>query len=317
MKKGLSVIIGLCFCLSMVAQRDTTFFDADWDTVASRDGATYFRLFDRLESEKRHYFFIDYYITGEKQAAVVYKDPRGKVKCGEWTWYYKNGQVKKIGSYVDGMEGGDWFRYFENGDLKSQLYYKKGEENFYYPDAEYVELYDEKSREHILSNGEGLYLTYHDNGDTNVIGRVAKKQKNGTWKSYRNDGSLYYVEEHKNGELKKGMSYDKEGKKYTYTKEQLMPSYVGGQAALMQYLGTIVYPRQARIDDIEGTVYVQFLVDRDGNVINVTIARSSSAVILDEAALNHVSKSKKWIPGYERGQPVRVQYVVPIKFKLG
>lgn len=96
-----------------------------------------------------------------------------------------------------------------------------------------------------------------------------------------------------------------------------MPEFPGGQAGLLKYLGGITYPPIARENDIEGTVYIQFVVDKTGAVTQVTVARSSKDKILDEAALSHVKKMPKWAPGKQRGKPVRVQYVVPIRFKLG
>lgn len=96
-----------------------------------------------------------------------------------------------------------------------------------------------------------------------------------------------------------------------------MPEFPGGQAALMQFLGKITYPPFARENDLEGTVYVQFVIDKSGKITDVVIARSSGHKILDDAAMSHVKTMPAWAPGKQRGKPVRVQYVVPIKFKLG
>lgn len=308
--------MGLLFSLGLAAQNDTTFFNADWDTIPSRDGAAYYRLFDKLEDSPKRYRFIDYYISGEKQAICGYSDPKGRTESGEWIWYYINGQISQIGAYKNGYRIGDWYKYFDNGDLKSKLTHYKEEGVLNGARIEYVELYDEINRKHILKNGEGLYIAYFEDGDTSIIGWVSKKVKTGTWKSFKSDGSLFYKEEYKKGVLKTGVSYGKDGQKYTYTILESMPTYEGGQEALIKYIGTIVYPPEAREADIEGTVYVQFVVDKDGAVTDVTVVRSSGSPILDEAAKNHMSKTRKWIPGFQRGIPVKVQYVVPIKFKL-
>lgn len=95
-----------------------------------------------------------------------------------------------------------------------------------------------------------------------------------------------------------------------------MPEFPGGQAALMQFLGKITYPPFARENDLEGTVYVQFVIDKTGKVTEAVIARSSGHKILDDAALAHVKTMPAWKAGKQRGKPVKVQYVVPIKFKL-
>lgn len=95
-----------------------------------------------------------------------------------------------------------------------------------------------------------------------------------------------------------------------------MPVFPGGDAGLMKYLASIPYPPIARENDIEGTVYINFVVGKDGKVSDVGIARSSGDKLLDEAAVNHIKKMPAWSPGKQRGKPVKVQYTVPIKFKL-
>ena len=95
-----------------------------------------------------------------------------------------------------------------------------------------------------------------------------------------------------------------------------MPDFPGGQAALMKYLGSnTVYPPIAKENDIEGTVYVQFVVDKTGAVTNVKVARPVDKY-LDKEALRVVSSMPKWKPGKQNGKEVSVYYTVPIRFKL-
>ncbi len=94
-----------------------------------------------------------------------------------------------------------------------------------------------------------------------------------------------------------------------------MPEFPGGQEGLLKFLAGITYPPIARENDIEGTVYIRFVIDKAGQVTNVEVARGADK-ILNEAALNHVKKMPSWKPGKQRGKPVKVQYVVPIRFRL-
>ena len=66
---------------------------------------------------------------------------------------------------------------------------------------------------------------------------------------------------------------------------------------------------------IQGRVYVQFVVDRDGGISNAKIARGVDPS-LDQEALRVVNSLPKWKPGMQRGKPVRVSYTVPINFQL-
>jgi periplasmic protein TonB len=94
-----------------------------------------------------------------------------------------------------------------------------------------------------------------------------------------------------------------------------MPEFPGGQESLLKFLAQCPYPPIARENDIEGTVYVRFIIDKAGQVTNAEVARGADK-ILNEAALAHVKKMPAWKPGKQRGKPVKVQYVVPIRFKL-
>ena len=95
------------------------------------------------------------------------------------------------------------------------------------------------------------------------------------------------------------------------------PEFPGGEAALYSYLGeNINYPSQARRMGIEGRVYVQFVVDRDGSITQVQAVRGIGAGC-DEEAVRVVKAMPKWDPGRQRGRAVRVKMIVPITFKLG
>lgn len=94
-----------------------------------------------------------------------------------------------------------------------------------------------------------------------------------------------------------------------------MPQFPGGDLGLQKYLASITYPPIARDNDIEGVVYIRFVIDKTGKPTNVEVARGADK-ILNEAALSHLKKMPNWTPGKQRGKTVRVQYIVPIKFRL-
>ncbi len=101
-----------------------------------------------------------------------------------------------------------------------------------------------------------------------------------------------------------------------YTTPEVMPEYPGGQASLMSYLSTVKYPAYARENDMQGIAYIQFVVNEKGVVEDVKVARSSGYGILDTASMEMVQGMKNWKPGTELGKPVKVMYVVPLKFVL-
>lgn len=97
---------------------------------------------------------------------------------------------------------------------------------------------------------------------------------------------------------------------------EIQPEFPGGEKALIEYLGTnIVYPRDARESNIQGTVYIVFVLEIDGSVSNVKCIRGIGGGC-DEEAIRVVSAMPNWTPGYQRGKPVRVQFTLPIRFVL-
>ncbi|MDA3943162.1 MAG: M56 family metallopeptidase [Bacteroidetes bacterium] len=101
-----------------------------------------------------------------------------------------------------------------------------------------------------------------------------------------------------------------------FTQVEVMPEYPGGPTVMMNFLAdNINYPEQARRDSIQGRVFVNFVIEKDGTVSNVTILRGIGGGC-DEEAKRVVKLMPKWTPGYQRGQAVRVSFNLPIKFML-
>ena len=101
-----------------------------------------------------------------------------------------------------------------------------------------------------------------------------------------------------------------------FTIVQDMPSFPGGDGAMLSYLGkNIKYPTLAKESGIQGTVYVTFVVEKDGAVSNVKVLRGIGGGC-DEEAIRVVKSMPRWTPGKQRGKPVKVQYNLPCRFVL-
>ncbi len=95
-----------------------------------------------------------------------------------------------------------------------------------------------------------------------------------------------------------------------------MPEYIGGEEARLQYLrDNIHYPQLAKEADVQGTVYITFIIDEGGNLTHLEVARGIGAGC-DEEALRVLKSMPKWNPGKQDGKPVRVKYAMPVLFKL-
>lgn len=106
------------------------------------------------------------------------------------------------------------------------------------------------------------------------------------------------------------------GESKVFSSVEELPSYPGGQKAFIQYLNkTLSYPPYAKSKNIQGRVLVQFIVERSGEITNVSVAESVNPV-LDDEAIRVIRKMPKWRPGKEKGRIVRVKIMIPIIFKI-
>lgn len=97
---------------------------------------------------------------------------------------------------------------------------------------------------------------------------------------------------------------------------QDMPEFPGGISKLLAFLEkNIKYPIMAVETGIEGIVYVEFVVEKDGSITDVRVLRSIGGGC-DEEAIRVIKKMPKWKPGYQFNKTVRVRYTLPVKFVL-
>ena len=104
--------------------------------------------------------------------------------------------------------------------------------------------------------------------------------------------------------------------KTIYDVAEQMPSFPGGSSAMSQFISrNISYPASARQKGVEGHVVVTFVVEPDGSLSGMKVAKSVDPD-LDREALHVLMKMPRWQPGKKNGQAVRVRYTLPINFKL-
>ena len=101
-----------------------------------------------------------------------------------------------------------------------------------------------------------------------------------------------------------------------YVVVEQMPSFPGGDSALLKYLfENVKYPVSALKAQKQGRVMVCFTVEKDGAISNVKVARSVTPS-LDAEAVRAIKSMPKWSPGKQGGEFVRVKYIVPVSFRL-
>ena len=116
--------------------------------------------------------------------------------------------------------------------------------------------------------------------------------------------------------------YDEEGQPtsepaQTIEPYMVNPEFPGGQQELFYFLAnSVVYPSECQYKGIQGRVICEFTVAKNGKIEDVHVVRSGGHPLLDREAVRVLRSMPKWKPGLQRGVPIRVQYTVPVNFRL-
>ena len=177
-------------------------------------------------------------------------------------------------------------------------------------------------------------------GEIKEIGQFHKSQKNGAWKSYFLNGKVksegYYkkgkmsgqstwfhengtkksIENWKKDRFKDGIFWDSLGNKSTIDEILVKPKYPNGLDGFRQMVAdNLKYPDIAAENGIEGEVLMQFVINKDGELVDL-ICKRSIHPDLDKEAYRVLKLSENWEPGHIHNRKVRVQFAFPVVFQL-
>ena len=172
----------------------------------------------------------------------------------------------------------------------------------------------------IINNGQGYCHCNLSPFSDQVLmeqGAVLDGLKKGEWEGLGGVGESQFTfkESYEKGTLVQGIQHWG-GNKYTYSylKRQAMP--VGGIKTFYANIAEdLRYPVSARKKNIQGVVYVEFVIDEAGYLNDIRIVKGIEKGC-DEEAMRAVTISPKWSPGFVRGRPVKRRMTLPIIFKL-
>jgi TonB family protein len=233
---------------------------------------------------------------------------------GSYIAFFANGHKKDIKSFDNGIPVGDLIEYYPNGKLYDIKTYK--------PDSKlFLKQCNDSTGAVLAEDGNGKWIKFI-NGDfkNNYIeGEVKNGIEEGEWHG-KQDDTTDMLWEYKEGRLISSKNFDKTGKEIhnkIFTSVEQVPEFPGGLEAFAKFLQKhLRYPEDAKENNRQGKVFISFVVEQDGTLTDIKIARGAGYG-LDEEALRVMELSPRWKPGLQNGKPVRVQYSVPISFSLG
>ncbi len=94
------------------------------------------------------------------------------------------------------------------------------------------------------------------------------------------------------------------------------PSFPGGEKKIQEFLNlNLKYPESMVESNIQGRVFCQFIIEKDGSISDIQVVRSIHE-LLDNEAVRVINLMPNWIPGKQGGVPVKVRFTLPVQFKL-
>ncbi len=268
----------------------------------------------------KHGFYQDtvksFYCNGSVLRSVEVYDEKGNLN-GVATYYYPSGQLREKVRYRDNVRFGNATSYYKNG--KPQM-------SSIYPDRKNFRInalqlylvvnYLDSLGNFEVKNMKGFCSCAGSYFGDEIIekGKILNGVRDSVWTAYKND-QILFQENYSKGDFQNGVSYTGDVKS-EYSKFEELPEFVGGMPALMLFLSKkMTYPTDARRMGIDGKVFVQFVVNEDGSISDIEVIKSLSSST-DQEAMRVVKLMPHWIPGKLRGIPVKVKFVLPLRFKL-
>lgn len=333
--------------------KDTIFYNENWTELKDGSEAAFYRLYDDTDITGP-FKVEDHYITGDLQMEGQFEDKDQTIKTGQFTWYFKDGQKEREAGYKNGKNHGSFKEWYENGQLAEDEVYNNdeevGESRFWYRDGSLKSLYKWNvkgptdsvyfwwengqielvgtvidydvqyikydqyygmSGEQLIANGQGYKMDQY--GSYSLEGPIVNGLRHGKWTKRNGTDKIMGQLNFKEGQFIKGYITDN-GKKDKFKKWEREPEYAkGGVNGMAKHI-----QRNLRTMCKGGwrynTVYVQFIVEKDGSITLGKILKGEYTNCQKEQIDKLLKTMPKWKPGMQAGQYVRIRYTIPIKF---
>ncbi len=307
-------ILGLFVFNNAFAQRDTAvyYLNNSGRVVSTKDSADFFLVILPPDTSIDAKLFVvkEFYPNGKLKLIGGSKGNSLKnLKFqGSYIAFYPNGHKMLVGNYEKGLLSGDEIEYYPNGKLYHVRSYSNNNKVF-------LKQFSDSTGIILAENGKGKWKEFSDDFKTvSIEGEVDNGVQDGVWIGRINDSvGVKYV--YTKGKLiSNSRTYKYKGDAGTYSNVETVPEFPGGLDAFAKFLAhNIRYPARARENNTSGRVIINFLVERDGEITNIKIARGIGDGC-DEEAVRVMKLSPPWKPGMQNGRAVRVAYSVPISF---
>ena len=304
--------------LSYAQEKQATFyFKNNNQTVKTKDEADYYRVTAGPLDGSASFSFVEYFKNDIKKREGKASRLEPFILEGEVTAYYPNGKKKEVVSFKGGKRTGPASYYYQNGQLEKQVDVSIEPSNN--PGSAAVEkeklmaFFDSTGVQYV-KDGNGYFKSPKMIDGRMEEGNYAGGEKEGVWKGTLAGGS--YEEQYEKGVFISGIATWPDGQKHEYKEVNRFPEPQGGIREFYKFVGqTYKYPNEAKQKRVKGRVIIDFVVERDGSLTDITVTKDPGSGTGEEA-IRVLQTSPKWNPGLQHGIPVRVKYTLPLNLSI-
>jgi TonB family protein len=261
---------------------------------------------------------VTFYCATKKPQMIIKVDKTGAWN-GDMVSYFENGNKSLKAKFQNSILVDTLYAWYPNGTPHYAQYGGSKED----PVTKIINYWDSLATPLVL-NGNGFCKCIFSSSEGYnyfYVGKVINGARDSLWTTYDLNGRVLSSEWYNKGVLGRlnnsnsGNDVSEDFNVYRSVDETAAPN--GGLAAFYSFIGqNIRYPMDARRKGIEGKVFVEFVVERDGLLTKIKTIKGIGGGC-DEEAERIIKLSPNWIPGKLKGVPVRQKMVLPISFKLG
>ncbi|MGH2646294.1 MAG: toxin-antitoxin system YwqK family antitoxin, partial [Ginsengibacter sp.] len=237
--KLMPVLFSILFSVAVFSQKKIEHYYNYYGRECPVDDARFYSLEIKTDSG---WYKTDYYVSLKKLEKVcLYKDQDDKIPNGTYYSFYCTGALESAGKYIDGKKSGTWINYFPDRSMKDSLNFDNG-----HPVGISWGWYNDGSPRDSLNidaNGNGVYISWFNNGNPSSAGRYVDFDKQqGKWQYFHKNGKVSSLEVYNHDTLIDKNYFDEDGNPMSDTTSNDRPAqFAGGEQAWEKYFEKNVY----------------------------------------------------------------------------
>ena len=310
-------ILGLLvFNIAFAQKRDTVvyYLNASGKVVSAKDSADFFLVILPPDTsvDKKLFIVKEFYRNGKIRLIgnSMSKNLKNLKFQGAQITFFPNGHKMRVENFENGEPVDDGIEYYPNGRLYKIISYAPNKNVFLKP-------FTDSTGNVLAENGTGKWIEFNESfNEIYSEGSVSNGVADGTWHGKINDSVGFESIFNKGTVISSIRIYRYKNESDTCRSPDVIPEFPGGLEAFNKFIGNNVrYPALARENGVQGIIIIGFVVEKDGTISNIKVARGIGDGC-DQEAIRVIKLCPPWKAGMQNGKPVRVAYSVPISFSL-